>query len=186
MRVVGVADKRQKIYAFIDSQNLYLSIKKDLIDRKTGELIYSGWKLSFQKFFIYLKDKYRVSKAFLFIGKKKGNEGLYKYLENSGYSMIYKPTLDFDDNNEIHTKGNVDAELVLQTMIEIPYFDKAIIVAGDGDYCCLIKYLVSQDKLKNVIIPNKFSYSSLLKEFRRYFVFVSDLRGKLEERVEPK
>ena len=31
-------------------------------------------------------------------------------------------------------KGNVDAELVLHTMIEYKHFDKAIIVSGDGDF----------------------------------------------------
>ena len=124
-----------------------------------------------------------MSKAFLFIGKINGNEELYKYLANSGYELIFKPTLIFtDDESERRIKGIVDAELILHTMIELPSFIKAIIVAGDGDYHCLIEYLVNQNKLLHIFIPNKFSYSSLLREFRNYFVFVSDLRTKLEIR----
>ena len=96
--------------------------------------------------------------------------------------MIYKPTLTYiDKNNKEQTKGNVDAELVLHSMIEFPVYDKAIIVTGDGDYFCLIEYLISQNKLKHLAIPNRYSYSSLLKGFRKYFVYVSDLKNKLQK-----
>jgi uncharacterized LabA/DUF88 family protein len=44
-------------------------------------------------------------------------------------------------------KGNVDAELVLHAMIEYPNYDKALIVTGDGDFFCLVEYLIKQDKL---------------------------------------
>lgn len=55
-------------YAFIDSQNLNLGVRSQ------------GWVLDFARFRVYLRDKYRVTKAFLCIGYAKGNEGLYKYL----------------------------------------------------------------------------------------------------------
>jgi uncharacterized LabA/DUF88 family protein len=35
-------------------------------------------------------------------------------------------------------KGNVDAELVLHTMIEYDNYSKAIIISGDGDFFCLV------------------------------------------------
>ena len=35
----------------------------------------------------------------------------------------------------------LDAELVLHTMIEYPNYEKVVIVSGDGDFHCLIKYL---------------------------------------------
>ncbi len=167
---------REKTYAFIDSQNLNLSVLYDK-ENKAGKKIYEGWKLDFERFFIYLKDKYKVSKAFLFIGHVEGNEDLYSFLERVGYIMVYKPTVNLKNGE---TKGNVDAELVLHTMIEMPNYDKAIIVSGDGDFACLIQYLEEQGKLAKIIIPNKFSYSSLLNKYRKYMAFVSDLRKKLE------
>jgi uncharacterized LabA/DUF88 family protein len=175
----------ERIYAFIDSQNLNLSIQKDLVN-SIGETIYRGWRLDFERFFIYLRDKYKVDKAFLFIGRVAGNEPLYKFLENAGYQVIYKPTLEYSDGKEKFTKGNVDAELVLHTMIEFPNFSKAIIVSGDGDYYCLIEYLAAQNKLAHIIIPNKLRYSSLLRQFIHYIVYVTDLRGKLESRQQKK
>ncbi len=167
------------VHAFIDSQNLNLSVQNDIVNA-AGVTIYEGWKLDFRRFFIYLRDKYKVDKAYLFIGRVVGNKSLYKFLEDVGYRVIYKPTLEYTDGKARFTKGNVDAELVLHAMIEFPNYSKAIIVSGDGDYHCLIEYLEKQGKLSHIVIPNKTSYSSLLREYSRYFVFVTDLRGKLE------
>jgi len=135
---------KENVYAFIDSNNLYLAIKN------------CGWKLDFDRFYIYLKDKYKVEKSFIFIGYLPGNESLYTYLQKAGYIVIFKPTLfykDKDGNKKV--KGNVDAELVLHTMIEYPNYDKAIIVTGDGDFHCLVEYLEKQGKLGRLLIPNR-------------------------------
>ncbi|SRR3989344_2465958 len=160
--------KRQnKIYAFIDSQNLNLGVKD------------CGWELDFAKFRVYLQDKYRVENAFLFIGYVSGNEALYTFLQKSGYIVIFKPTLEYKKKGKIQTKGNVDAELVLHTMIEYRNYDKVIIVSGDGDFHCLIEYLEKKHKLLYIVIPNHKKYSALLRRFRKYFVYIDGLRKKL-------
>ena len=152
-------------YAFIDSQNLNLAVQD------------MGWKIDFSKFRVFLKYKYRISKAFIFIGYVSGNEDLYTKLQETGYVVIFKPTLK--TNGRI--KGNCDAELVMHCMIEYRNFEKAIIVSGDGDFHCLIEYLANNKKLLKVGIPNRKRYSSLLKKFRSpYFFYVSDIRHKLE------
>lgn len=159
-------DKENKNYAFIDSQNLNLSIRE------------LGWILNFKNFRIYLKEKYNVSKAFLFIGYIEGNNDLYKSLQEAGFICIFKPTLKYKDGT---TKGNCDSELVLQTMIEYINYEKAIIVTGDGDFYCLVKYLIEQKKLYAVIIPNRLKFSALLKFriCRQYLRFLNDLERKL-------
>ncbi len=155
------------IYAFIDSQNLNLGIRG------------CGWELDFARFRVYLKDKYSASRVFLFIGYMAGNEALYTYLQSAGYIVVFKPTLEYKKDGEVRTKGNVDAELVLHTMIQYPNYDKAVIVSGDGDFHCLIEYLSEQGKLANVIIPNSNKYSALLRKFRKYFVYLHMLQRKL-------
>jgi len=160
--------KQIKIYAFIDSQNLNLGV----LDQ--------GWKLDFARFRIYLKDKYRIEKAFLFIGYVPGNEKLYTFLQKSDYIVIFKPTLEIKKGETIKIKGNVDAELVLHTMIEYPNYDKAVIVSGDGDFHCLIEYLEEKGKLFRVIVPNRKRYSQLFWKFNRYLAFMNNLKNKLE------
>ena len=162
-------NQEPKNYAFIDSQNLNLSIRS------------LGWKLDFKKFRIYLKEKYKVEKIFVFIGYVSGNEPLYTFLQKAGYLLVFKPTLEYKKGGKYHTKGNVDAELVLHTMIELNNYNKAIIISGDGDFHCLVEHLISRDKLRKILIPNQAQCSVLLKRFpSEYLAFVSDLRKKLE------
>ncbi len=163
--------KKQNNYAFIDSQNLNLAIQD------------CGWSLDFQKFFIFLKYKYRINKTFLFIGYIHSNKNLYSYLEKIGYSLIFKPVIG-QENGFI--KGNVDAELVLHTMLEYDNFDKAIVISGDGDFHCLIEHLIKKNKLLKVGIPNKKRYSALLRKFSEYLFYVSKLKTSLERRNMPK
>lgn len=156
-------------YAFIDSQNLNLSIQDQ------------GWKLDLIRFRTYLKEKYSAKKAYIFIGYMEEYKDLYKSLQEYGYVIIFKPTLKYKDGT---TKGNCDAELVLQAMIDLREYDGAVIVSGDGDFYCLADYLAKNNKLECLLIPNRNKYSALLKKVNRndkkYLNFISDLRSKLE------
>ena len=152
------------IYAFIDSQNLNLAIRSQ------------GWVLDFERFKKYLKDKYKVTKAFLFIGYVPTNQSLYTSLQKSGYILIFKPTLSLPDGR---VKGNVDAEMVLHAMIEYPNYDQAIILTGDGDFFCLVEYLNKQQKLFRLVIPNKEKFSSLLRKFMDKIDFMNSLKEKV-------
>ncbi len=151
---------------FIDSQNLNLLIRKQ------------GWNLDFARFRVYLKHQFKITQAFIFIGYVNGNEALYTYLQKCGHIIVHKPTLELK-TGEI--KGNCDAELVLHAMIEYNNYDKAVIVSGDGDFYCLIEYLIEQNKLERLIIPNAKSYSSLLRKFQSYKIttFLNGMENKL-------
>lgn len=154
-------------YAFIDSQNLNLSILEQ------------GWKLDYKRFRKYLEDKYSVVKAFLFIGFIPTQQVLYTSLQQYGYILVFKPTLELKDGK---VKGNVDAELVLHAMIEWNNYNKAVLVTGDGDFHCLIEYLKHRNKLEKLLVPNSGKYSALLKKFAGEMAFINFLKGKLEYR----
>lgn len=164
-------EKKANNYAFIDSQNLNLAIRE------------LGWRLDFARFRVYLKEKYHITQAYLFIGYIEGNNDLYIALQNAGFICIFKPTLKYKDGT---TKGNCDAELVLHSMIKYKEYDKAIIVTGDGDFYCLVQYFIKQNKLAALIIPNKFKFSALLKfrPFRPYLRYMNDLKEKLAYKKE--
>lgn len=163
-----MSEQQDRVFAFIDSQNLNLGTSKDIYRNK--KLIYKGWKLDYRKFRKYLQDKFHVKKAFLFIGYIAKNKSLYSSLETCGYSLIFKPTTK---DNLGKPKGNVDAELVLYaSAIEYGNYDKAIVVSGDGDFYCLHEYLLKRKKLLGIIIPNTKSESTLLKKFQSYKTFL--------------
>ncbi|MBI4037863.1 NYN domain-containing protein [Candidatus Curtissbacteria bacterium] len=156
---------RKNNFAFIDSNNLHLAVK-DL-----------GWNLDYGKFRKYLTEKYHVNKAYIFIGYVKKHQDLYKSLQGRGYILIFKPTLVYKDGS---TKGNCDAELVLQAMIDFDNYDQSVMVTGDGDFYCLVDYMIKQKKLAKLMVPNQKKYSALLKSVpSEYLAFVSDLKSKV-------
>ena len=153
-------------YAFIDAQNLYLGMKS------------LGWKLDYRRFRVYLRDKYQVDVAHMFIGYTSSQQRLYDSLARDGYKMVFKPTVVDGDGN---MKGNVDADLVLHTMIELPNFDRAVLVTSDGDFQCLVKHLYGLNKLEMVLSPSVAHCSSLLKKAAQaHIVYMDNLRKKLE------
>ena len=162
------------VYAFIDSQNLNLGIQR------------AGWKMDWRKFRDFLAKEYNVTHAYMFIGYIAENEDMYNQLHESGYLIVLKPTVDTssnDDNNsnseKSHVKGNIDAELVLYAMKEMPNYSQAIIVSGDGDFYCLAEYLEQKNRLKTIMTPN-WKYSTLLKPYEKYIVRLDQKRGVLE------
>lgn len=194
-------DRPERVFAFIDSQNLNISTQK------------FGWKMDWQKFRQWLTDQYGVTKAFMFIGYIPENESLYEQMHDAGYAVVLKPTFDMtrprpelmaDDGNEQGkdtpakgttphagqpgnakpeenkkpVKGNIDAELVLWAMKEMSNYEKAIIVSGDGDFYCLIEYLEEKKRLKHLLTPNN-HYSSLYNRYDEYVVRLDDHKREL-------
>jgi uncharacterized LabA/DUF88 family protein len=177
------ARKRPVTYAFIDSQNLNLGTQR------------VGWKLDWRKFRQHLKDKHGVIKAYMFIGYMSENESLYEYMHELGYLVVLKPTVDVNVSKDVAAKaentsdstenkdkpavkGNVDAELVLYAMKELPNYEKAIIVSGDGDFFGLAEYLDELGKLDCIMAPN-WQYSSLLKPFEQKIIRLDQMRKQL-------
>lgn len=153
-------------FAFIDSQNLNLGIQK------------LGWKLDYNRFHIYLKEKYSVRKAYLFIGFTPLQQKLYDNLQNAGFILCFKPTIPDEDGK---IKGNVDADLVLRAVLERDEYEKAVIVSSDGDFYSLAQYLYSERKLAAVISPDVEHCSTLLRRAAREKIqYMNQLRNKLE------
>lgn len=159
--------KQQKNFAFIDSTNLHKGVAGTL-----------GWNLDYVKFRKLLAERYGVKKAYMFMGYIPTNVSMYNDIQRKGYEIIFKPTIP----TEKATKGNCDAELVLQAMIDYKEYEKAVIVTGDGDFHCLIDYLQKQNKLEAVISPNVKWCSSLIKRLSHKIkhVYIEHMKGRLE------
>ena len=154
-------------YAFIDSQNLNLGVRSQ------------GWQIDYKKFRLYLKNKFYVDQAFLFIGLVPNNQKLYTELQKAGFILIFKPTVRYFENGKETVKGNVDAELVLHAAaIQYANYDKAVIVSGDGDFACLLEFLAEHNKLLHVLTPNA-KYSQLIKPFSAYIIRLDRLKTSL-------
>ena len=163
--------KQDSNYAFIDSQNLHLAVR------------HLGWTIDFPKFRAYLRDVYHVGRAYLFIGFREEYTELYADLQGAGFILVLKPTIKARDGT---VKGNCDADLVLQAMIDLPDYDKAVIITGDGDFASLVRYLREHKKLEVLIAPDKNRYSGLLETAAGTDIaFLSDERARLAMKKVP-
>lgn len=155
-------------YAFIDGQNLHFGIKS------------LGWKLDHKKFRQYLEEEHGVGRAYIFLGFMEEHQDLYSVLQEAGFICYFKPLVRYDDGN---IKGNVDADMVLQVMIDIDNYEQAVIISGDGDFSGMLRYLMFRKKLGRIIIPNRDKYSSLFDRLdgfdEKHVTFMNDLRSKL-------
>lgn len=83
----------------------------------------------------------------------------------------------------LEARLEVDADLVLRTMIEYARYEKAVVVTGDGDFYSLVEYLYQKGKLETVLSPSSERCSALLKKAARERInFFDKLRSKLEHK----
>lgn len=157
--------------AFVDGQNLHLWTTSE------------NWKIDFQKFRVYLKDKYKVNEVYFFLWfLSEDEQELYTKLQKSGFILFFR-----EHSSEMigKKKWNVDVDIVFEIMkriIEEKDFDKIVLVSGDGDYIKVVKYLISKNLLEKILFPNK-KYSSLYKTLKdNYWVNLGlkDIKKKIE------
>jgi len=103
---------------------------------------------------------------------------LYISIESYGFVLVHKPVLKLKDGK---VKGNVDAEMVLQAMIEYSNYEKAVIISSDGDFRCLVDYLLQVGKLERVLAPCRDGCSLLLRKAAGVRIgYIDNLRRKVE------
>ena len=156
--------KTENNFAFIDAQNVQMGVKE------------LGWKVDWKRLRIYLKEKFSVNVAYIFLGYIKEYQPLYISLQRAGYILVFKEILR--SKTIIKIKGNIDAELVLQTMID---YDQTVIITSDGDFSCLVRYLAEKNKLGHLLSTHLKSCSVLLKKSARGKIdYLDEIRNKIE------
>lgn len=157
-------------YAFIDAQNIHLCARQD------------GWTLDWKNFWILLREKFAVRKAYIFIGYLERNSDLYRFLKQLGYTLVFKETSQFEGK----IKGNVDVELAVRSVLDLHYYSKAVIVSNDGDFSYLCKELSERKKLGGVVCTSPKAASGILKRtVRDQIFFLSTVKHFLDYKRPP-
>jgi uncharacterized LabA/DUF88 family protein len=167
--------KKENNYAYIDGANLYNGVRS------------SGFDLDYNKFRIWLKDKYQITKAYIFIGMVPEKNDLYLSLKDAGFILVYKEVI-YDKIGLV--KGNCDADLVLQTICDYyeKQYDRCIVVSSDGDFAPLIKFLLLKDKIITLVSPyDKQRCSILLKKINVSISYINEHKDKFSyKRKDPR
>ena len=156
-----------KTVAYIDGANLH---------RGTKNL---GWNLDYKRFRVWLRDKYHVETAYLFIGLIPKNKDLYTFLQEAGYILVYKE-ITYDSDGKV--KGNCDADLVLKMTSDFyeKSFDQAVLVSSDGDYAGLVKFLKEKKSFRALVSPSN-NCSFLLRKLNIPIVYLDEKKGILRK-----
>ncbi|HBM45756.1 MAG: hypothetical protein UT05_C0002G0086 [Parcubacteria group bacterium GW2011_GWF2_38_76] len=157
----------ERTIVYIDGANLHQGIMS------------LGWDLDYDRFYVWLKDKYGVDKIYIFIGLVSKYKNLYTKLQESGFTLVFKETICGEEGK---IKGNCDANLVLKVASDFyeNKFDKAIIVSSDGDYADLLDFLNKKGSFRILLSPrNKCSY--LLRKQNIPILYLDTQRNKIEK-----
>lgn len=158
---------KENNFAYIDGANLYNGTRS------------LGWTLDYKKFRVWLKEKFSVTQAYIFIGLVPRQKNLYTYLQEAGYVLVYKE-VTYDGTG--HVKGNCDADLVLKVVVDFyeKKFNHVVLVSNDGDYAPLVGFLKDKKVFRSLISPsNKCSY--LLRKLNIPIVFLDTQKSNLEQ-----
>ena len=160
--------KQENNFAYIDGANLHKGVES------------FGWTMDYRRFRRWLLEKYSVKSAYLFIGLIPKFKELYTYLQEFGFTLVFKEVI-YDGRGK--PKGNCDADLVLQVVRDTyeNKFHKAILVSSDGDYAGLVKFLQEKEKLQTILSPSdEKKCSLLLKRTGAKIAYINDQRSLLE------
>ena len=170
-----------KNIAYIDGQNLYMGTTK----------IKDKWHIDLARFRQYLKYKYKVYKAYYYLGYAQETSQatkLYEEIQSAGFILVFR----LHNSSMIgQKKGNVDSDIIFSIMKRIllkEIFNNIILVSGDGDYKMLVDFLIEQNKFEKILFPNKKYSSSLYKSLsNRYFSSLDskDIKKKIKKKREP-
>ena len=149
-----------RINVYVDGNNLYRGAKE------------LGFKIDYNRFRMWLSQKYNVDKIVLVMGFISQKAKLYNYLRNCGYILVFKPTASVKGI----TKGNCDAELVLQVVSDYytNLFESCYLITGDGDFGCLADFLIKHFALAGILPPDRARCSFLLKNKKTQLTFLND------------
>src|SRR3989344_1317817 len=155
--------------AYIDAANLDRALRDQL-----------RWKLDYKKFRVWLTEKYKVERAYIFIGLITKYKNLYNYFQDCGFELAFKDVIYLPSGKP---KGNCDSDLLMQASSDFYEGDlaKAVLVASDGDYAPLVRLLHGKGRLEVILSPTTPEKCSLLlKRTGAPIAYVNDQRSILE------
>ena len=158
--------------AYIDNQNLYMATHRSS----------DPWDVDMRRFRVYLREKYDVGKAYLFMGAFDFKlQDMYIAFQEYGYILVFR---EHGSEMKGKKKGNVDVDIVFTMMRDLftdAQLGKAVLVSGDGDYFRTVEYFIMMGKFEKIMLPSHKNASSLYKKLTdgfRVYLDGSDARRK--------
>ncbi len=158
-----------RVFVFVDAANILYSQQS------------LGWKVDYEKLKKYFEKECDLLKIYFHTGRVGDNEKQNSFLEklkNLGYIVKAKEVKRIRlKNNTFEWKGDLDVELTIDILENIPKFDSLILMSGDSDFAALLDVVKNHGK-RVIVISTKGHVSKELLDRAKY-VNLKKLKGEI-------
>jgi len=162
----------ERIAIFIDGSNLYSTVKTldfDIDYKKMLDLFRGKGRLICANYYTALIEEADYSPI----------RPLVDWLDYNGYHCITKPAKSqVDREGRRRTKGNMDAEMIVDMLELAPHIDHLILFTGDGDFKAPIQAIQKKGVRVTVVSSKRSKPPMLADELRRQcndFIEIADM-----------
>lgn len=131
-----------RVYVFVDAANI-------LYSQQT-----LGWRVDYQKLKAYFETECDLRSIYFYTGRVGSNgkqQSFLKKLETFGYVVKAKEVKRIQvDKDAFEWKGNLDVELTIDVLKNLPNFDTLVLLSGDSDFAALLD--TAKESGKRVIV----------------------------------
>lgn len=133
-----------RVIALIDGSNCYSAARS------------AGFDIDYKLLLEHIKKNCRMVDTRYYTALPSDTEysairPLVDYLSYNGYTIVSKPTKEFENNGVIKVKGNMDIELAVDALVLAPNVDHYLVFSGDGDFRYLFDTLKKLGKRITVV-----------------------------------
>jgi hypothetical protein len=160
-----------KNIVYIDAQNVHKSLE-----------VYHDWLIDWERFFVYLREKYKTDEVKIFFWYVPKYRWLYERLKNYGYDVCFKDTLILPDGK---IKWNVDIDIAIFAVRDFYEWkiSQATLVTGDGDYNSLVDFWKEKWIFSHVLVPWMHNASVLLRRVAwKNLIDIAPMKNKLQKK----
>lgn len=164
--------KNEKVYVFIDAENLFYSQKT------------LGWLISYEKLMKYFKEECgENTKVFVYTGVDEYSSSQQKFIDlmvAKGFIVRTKAVKKIKDESGITKwKSNLDIEMALEIIELSEKFKVAVLVSGDSDFAPVVDKLKKKSKRVFVISTRGHIARELLE--RAKYIELKKLKNRLSK-----
>jgi uncharacterized LabA/DUF88 family protein len=166
---------QNKIAVYVDSSNLFFTQKSFL-----------GWWCDPQKILQYLSQYGEIVYAgyymSLFDGSSPGKDKFRRFLSYVGYSVIARSVKHIECvDGTTKDKCDLDIKIATDMLMAVDNYDMAVLISGDGDFCCVLEALQARGKEFKVLSTDRIISRELRELAGMNYIDLSTIRAEIEK-----
>ncbi len=158
-----------RVYVFVDAANI-------LYSQRT-----LGWRVDYQKLKAYFETECDLRRMYFYTGRVGSNvkqQSFLRKLEAFGYVVKAKEVKRIQvDKDTFEWKGNLDVELTIDVLQNLPNFDTLVLLSGDSDFAALLDSAKNARK-RAIVMSTKGHVAKELLDRAKY-INLKKLKGEI-------